>query len=125
VNGTSTCNVAGTSKPAVGVSGQTVNGRCGPGTRIPFIVISPYAKANFVDDTQINQSSVVKFIEDNWLGGQRIGQGSNDATDGSIMSMFDFTQNVTTPRTLFLDGNSGTPTAAPTAASAAATTASM
>jgi phospholipase C len=125
VNGASTCNVAGTSKPGVGVTGLTVNGRCGPGTRIPFIVISPYAKANFVDDTQINQSSVVKFIEDNWLGGQRIGQGSNDANDGSIMSMFDFTQNVSTPRTLFLDGNSGTQTAAPTAASAAATTASM
>jgi phospholipase C len=125
VNGANTCNVAGTSKPGVGVTGLTVNGRCGPGTRIPFIVISPYAKANFVDDTQINQSSVVKFIEDNWLGGQRIGQGSNDATDGSIMSMFNFSQTVTTPRTLFLDGNTGQPVAAPTAASAAATTASM
>jgi phospholipase C len=119
VNGAQTCNVAGTSQPGVGVNGTTVNGRCGPGTRIPFLVISPYAKANFVDDTQINQSSVVKFIEDNWLGGARLGQGSNDAMDGSIMSMFDFTQSVTTPRTLFLDQNTGMPVAAPTSTSTA------
>jgi phospholipase C len=112
LNGPSTCNVAGTSQPGIGVNGSTVQGRCGPGTRVPFLVISPYAKANFVDDVQINQSSVVKFIEDNWLGGTRIGQGSNDATDGSIMGMFDFTQNVSTPRTLFLDPNMGTKVAA-------------
>jgi len=112
LNGPSTCNVAGTSVQGVGVNGNAVQGRCGPGTRVPFLVISPYAKANYVDDVQINQSSVVKFIEDNWLGGQRIGQGSNDANDGSIMGMFDFTQNVTTPRTLFLDPNMGTKLAA-------------
>jgi phospholipase C len=112
LNGPSTCNVAGTSVQGVGVNGTAVQGRCGPGTRIPFLVISPYAKANYVDDVQINQSSVVKFIEDNWLGGQRIGQGSNDANDGSIMGMFDFTQNLTTPRTLFLDPNMGTKLAA-------------
>ena len=112
LNAPATCNVAGTSVQGVGVNGTAVQGRCGPGTRVPFLVISPYAKANYVDDVQINQSSVVKFIEDNWLGGQRIGQGSNDANDGSIMGMFDFTQSVTTPRTLFLDPNMGTKLAA-------------
>ncbi len=111
LNGPGTCNVAGVSQPSIGVSGMPVNGRCGPGMRVPFLVISPFAKANAVDDTLITQSSVVKFIEDNWLNGQRIGQGSNDAAAGSIMSMFDFTQDVSTPRTLILDQNSGQPVA--------------
>lgn len=96
------CNATGATQ-GVGVNGGTVNGRCGPGTRVPFLVISPYAKTNYVDDTQITQASVVQFIEDNWLGGQRIGQGSNDATTGSILNMFDFTQSVATPRTLLLN----------------------
>jgi phospholipase C len=107
LNGPGVCNATGATQ-GVGINGGAVNGRCGPGTRIPFILISPFAKANFIDDTQITQASVVRFIEDNWLGSQRIGQGSNDATTGSIMNMFDFTQNVTTPRTLFLDPNQGT-----------------
>jgi len=51
----------------------------------------------------------VRFIEDNWLGGQRIGQGSNDATAGSIMGMFDFRRNpFDLARPLFLDPNQGT-----------------
>ena len=40
--------------------------------------------------TRISQASVVRFIEDNWLHGQRLGGGSFDATAGSIMDMFDF-----------------------------------
>ncbi|WP_158904438.1 phospholipase C [Burkholderia sp. L27(2015)] len=102
----------GTTQP-LGVAGSAVNGRCGPGTRTPFIVISPWAKANFVDNTAITQASVTRFIEDNWLGGTRIGNGSFDASAGSIMSMFNFagTPN-TTP--LFLDPTLGTAlTAAP------------
>ena len=39
---------------------------------------------------QISQASVVRFIEDNWLKGERLGGGSFDATAGSIMDMFDF-----------------------------------
>jgi len=74
----------------VGVNGGLVNGRCGPGTRIPFMLISPWAKPNFVDSTPITQASVVRFIEDNWLNGQRLGGGSNDASAGSIMGMFNF-----------------------------------
>ena len=74
-----------------GVNGKPVNGRCGPGTRIPFLVISPYAKPNYVSHTQISQASIVKFIEDNWLNGQRLGDGSFDANAGSIMDLFDFT----------------------------------
>jgi phospholipase C len=79
--------------------------RCGPGTRQPFLVISPYAKTNFVDHTQIDQSSVLHFIEDNWSTG-RIGDGSADAGAGSFLSMFDF-EGPTAP-TVMLDPKDGT-----------------
>jgi phospholipase C len=83
----------GTGRPPLGVAGKPVNGRCGPGTRIPFLVISPYAKPNFVAHNVITQASVVRFIEDNWLHGKRLGGGSFDASSGSIMDMFDFHKN--------------------------------
>ncbi|MDC8784678.1 alkaline phosphatase family protein [Roseateles koreensis] len=38
----------------------------GDGPRIPLIVVSPYAKRNFVDHTYNDHSSVLKFIERNW-----------------------------------------------------------
>jgi phospholipase C len=107
------CNAPGAVQ-GVGINGGAVNGRCGPGTRIPFLVISPFAKPNYVDHTQITQASVVRFIEDNWLSSQRIGQGSNDATAGSIMSLFNFSTTTPAPA-LFLDPNQGTKLASPPA----------
>jgi phospholipase C len=112
LNGPGTCNGPG-AKPGIGVNGGVVNGRCGPGTRIPFLVISPWARVNYVDDMRITQSSVVRFIEDNWLGGERIGQGSNDATTGSIMSMFNFNRRGRPVPPLFLNPETGTPVAKP------------
>ncbi|WP_345814567.1 alkaline phosphatase family protein [Paraburkholderia sp. PREW-6R] len=106
LSGVGQCTAAGAVQPQ-GVNGGTVNGRCGPGTRTPFIVVSPWAKANFVDDTPITQASVVRFIEDNWLGGQRLGNGSFDATAGSILNMFNFSGSGNTP-VLYLDQNLGT-----------------
>ncbi|HEX7931985.1 MAG TPA: alkaline phosphatase family protein [Paraburkholderia sp.] len=100
------CTATGAVQPQ-GVNGGAVNGRCGPGTRTPFIVVSPWAKANFVDDTPITQASVVRFIEDNWLGAQRLGGGSFDANAGSIMNMFDFSGSGSNPP-LYLDQNLGT-----------------
>jgi phospholipase C len=91
VNGTGNCGTPGQTKP-IGVSGQQVDGRCGPGFRIPFLVVSPFAKKNFVSHTLITQASVTKFVEDNWLNGERLGTGSFDASAGSIMDMFDFHQ---------------------------------
>jgi phospholipase C len=91
--------------PLPGIDGKTpVQGRCGYGPRQPLLVISPYAKHNFVDHTLTDQSSVVRFIEDNWLGSQRI-PGSFDAIAGSLLNMFDFTQQPTTK--LILDPNTG------------------
>jgi phospholipase C len=66
-----------------------VEGRCGYGPRQPLLVISPYAKANFVDHSLTDQSSVLRFIEDNWSTGQ-IGGGSFDQLAGSLANMFAF-----------------------------------
>ena len=66
-------------------------GRCGYGPRLPLLVVSPWAKRNFVDHTVTDQSSIIRFVEDNWLGGERIGTGSFDALANSITQMFDFT----------------------------------
>jgi phospholipase C len=73
-----------------GVTASTAQGRCGYGPRLPFVVISPYARTNFVDHTTTDQSSIIRFIEDNWLGGERIGNGSFDSIAGTITNMFNF-----------------------------------
>jgi phospholipase C len=100
--------VCGSGAAPLGVGGKPVNGRCGPGTRVPFIVISPYAKANAIVHDRISQASVPKFIEDNWLHGKRLGGGSFDATAGSMVSLFDFTAPARTAP-LFLDPATGDP----------------
>jgi phospholipase C len=63
-------------------------GRCGYGPRLPLLVISPWAKKNAVDHTRTDQSSVIRFVEDNW-DLPRI-DGSFDAIAGSLNGMFDF-----------------------------------
>jgi phospholipase C len=81
----------GTDTALPGPSGALhAQGRCGYGPRLPYLVISPFAKSNYVGHVMIDQSSTIRFIEDNWLGGERIGNGSFDALAGSIDSMFDF-----------------------------------
>ena len=96
----------GTGAPPDGINGGPVNGRCGPGTRIPFLVISPWAKDDYVDHGLITQASILRFIEDNWLGGERLGGGSFDAATGSIMPLFDFT-GAGTNKALYLDPATG------------------
>jgi phospholipase C len=89
LSGTGSCG-AGTLALA-GVASGTMNaqGRCGHGPRLPLLVISPWAKFNFVDHTATDQSSILRFIEDNWLSSQRI-PGSFDALAGSLNNMFLF-----------------------------------
>ncbi|HEX5193791.1 MAG TPA: alkaline phosphatase family protein [Solirubrobacteraceae bacterium] len=65
--------------------------RCGVGPRTPLLVISPWAKQNYVDNSFTEQASIPKFIEDNWSLG-RIGSESADAAAGSLMNAFDFDQ---------------------------------
>jgi phospholipase C len=65
-------------------------GRCGYGPRLPLLVISPWAKQNYVSHTVTDQTSVLRFIEDTFLNQERIGQGSYDAIAGSIIDMLQF-----------------------------------
>jgi phospholipase C len=58
--------------------------RCGYGQRLPMLVISPWTRTNYVSGNRTDTTSVVSFIEDNWLRGQRIGGGSFDAIAGSL-----------------------------------------
>ena len=81
-----------------------IQGRCGYGPRIPLLAISPWAKINYVDSTLTDQSSILRFIEDNWNLG-RIGGGSYDALAGSLQNMFNF--NAPFPRKLVLDPGTG------------------
>ncbi|MFF0149093.1 phospholipase C [Amycolatopsis sulphurea] len=63
--------------------------RCGYGPRLPLIIISPYSKVNYVDHTRTDQTSVLRFIEDNWFAG-RIGDSSFDNRAGGLWNMFGF-----------------------------------
>ncbi len=58
--------------------------RCGYGPRLPLVVISPYTRSNYVSHNLTDQSSVVSFIENNWLRGQRLGHGSFDVLAGNL-----------------------------------------
>ncbi|MFL5265091.1 MAG: phospholipase C [Stellaceae bacterium] len=82
-----------------------IEARCGYGPRLPLIVISPFAKRHFVDHTLTDQTSVLRFIEDNWGTGQ-IGGGSYDELAGPLANMFDFDDQPNLSR-LILDPLSG------------------
>ena len=91
LTGSGQCGASGLETALPGPSGAAhAQGRCGHGPRIPLMVISPWAKQNFVDHTATDQTSIIRFIEDNWLHGERIGDGSYDAIAGSVENMFDF-----------------------------------
>ena len=63
--------------------------RCGPGPRQPLLIVSPYAKNNSLDHTFTTQASITAFIEQNWKT-KKVGDGSFDATAGSLKPAFDF-----------------------------------
>jgi phospholipase C len=79
--------------------------RCAYGPRLPFLVISPWAKENHVSGVLLDQTSILRFIEDNWLDGERISDTSFDNIAGSIEDLFDFDEP--NPRRLFLDPSTG------------------
>ena len=86
----------------------TFEGRCGYGPRLPLLVISPFAKKNFVDHGITDQTSILRFIEDNWSLG-RIGNQSFDARAGSLDPMFDFRHRRHDDGELILDPTTGNP----------------
>ena len=73
-----------TPPPASAVDGKSY------GTRVPFVAIGPFAKKNFVSHVVMEHSSVVKFLEWNWL--RATGQlGKRDAAVNNIGSVIDAT----------------------------------
>ncbi len=72
--------------------------------RQPMLVISPYARQNFISHRSVKQSSIIKFIEQNWSLGQ-IGDGSFDATAGELNNMFDFRTSAPRAKPLILKPN--------------------
>ena len=81
--------------------------RCGYGPRLPLLVISPYAKENYASHALSDQTSILRFIEDNWLQGERISAISFDRFAGSLADMFDFSRP--NMRRLLLDPVTGRP----------------
>ena len=81
--------------------------RCGYGPRLPLLVISPYAKRNYVSHVTLEQASILRFVEANWQLGL-IGDQSFDTRARSLADLFDFTQSPdTTP--FLLDPTTGEP----------------
>ena len=84
----------------------------GYGLRVPALVISPYAKKNYIDHQTLSFDAYVKFIEDDFLAGQRLDPLTDGRPDprptvretvpilGSLASDFDFTQAPRAPLVL-------------------------
>ncbi len=76
----------------------------GYGLRVPGLVISPYAKTGYIDHQQLSHDAYLKFIEDDFLGGQRLNPLTDGRPDprpdvredapglGDLANDFDFTQ---------------------------------
>jgi phospholipase C len=68
----------------------------GAGSRVPAIIISPFAKRGFVDHTQYDTTSILKFIEDRW---GLAALGTRDASANGLTNAFDFSQKPGQPPT--------------------------
>jgi phospholipase C len=107
-------NSSSSLEDAITGTGQCGNGtpmggfqdRCGYGQRLPLLVISPWARRNSVDNAIIDQTSIIKFIEQNW-GVPPIGGGSFDAIAGTLDGMFNFSHRISSR--LILDPTTGEP----------------
>jgi phospholipase C len=76
----------------------------GYGLRVPGLVISPYARAGYIDHQQLSHDAYLKFIEDDFLGGERLNPKTDGRPDprsdvreevaglGSLQSDFNFEQ---------------------------------
>ncbi len=98
LNGANTCGT--------GTSPLGVEARCGYGPRIPLMVISPYAKSNYIDNTLADQSSIVSFIQYNWHLGS-LGTASFTNIAGTLLNMFDFSHPQQNDGRLFLNPATG------------------
>lgn len=62
----------------------------GYGFRVPALLVSPFAKKGFVDSTELDYTSALRFIEDNW---HLEPLAARDAAASSIANAFDFGQS--------------------------------
>jgi phospholipase C len=81
----------------------------GYGLRVPGLVISPYAKKGYIDHQTLSFDAYLKFIEDDFLNGQRIDPATDGRPDprptvrenvpqlGDLTADFDFTQSPRAP----------------------------
>jgi len=81
--------------------------RCGYGPRLPLLIVSRFAKENYVSHVLTDQTSILRFIEDTWLGGARISEISFDRKAGSLLDMLDLARPGV--RRLQLDPATGLP----------------
>ncbi len=84
----------------------------GYGLRVPALVISPYAKKGFIDHQTLSFDAYVKFIEDMFIGSQRIDPATDGRPDprpdvrenasilGNLLADFDFNQAPRSPLVL-------------------------
>ncbi len=100
LTGANACGNGLTALPGVQTGVTHAQGRCGYGPRLPLLVVSPWSKSNYVDHTVTDQTSILRFVEDNWLGGQRLGQGSFDSIANPIDNMLDFSKTTPNPKLL-------------------------
>jgi phospholipase C len=96
LNGSDNSSIDTAMCEATAVTVGSGSGRCGYSQRLPMIVISPYTKTNFVSKVKTDTTSVVNFIENNWLGGERI-PGSFDATSGNLVGANSLIDTSATP----------------------------
>ena len=106
------CSSAGAPTSAIlpGVLPATLHaqGRCGHGPRLPLLLLSPWAKKNYVSSALTDQTSITRLIEDIFLGGQRIGGGSFDSIAGPLDDMFDLSNpTAPNPAVVTLDPSTG------------------
>jgi phospholipase C len=98
LSGAGACGTASPNGPA---------GRCGYGQRIPLLVVSHFARVNYVDHSVTDQTSILRFIEDNWSLG-RTGDFSFDTVAGTLLNLFEF-EDGGGARKLLLDPATGLP----------------
>jgi phospholipase C len=106
-------NITTSTVCGIPAGGTSTPPRCGYGPRLPYLVVSPWAKSNFVDHSTTDQTSTIAFIEYNWnlgyIDGPSVpppGTGSYDRIAGSILNMFDFDHRPNV-RPLILDDATG------------------
>ena len=110
--GNPTAGTGSCASPGVTLPAGVLNDRCGFGVREPLLVISPFAKPNYVDHSLNDTTSVLRFIEYNWnLGTIGDPQSFDVLASGSILDMFSFhvDDDSAASRMLILNPSTGQP----------------